>query len=230
MIKDALPLGCWAAEDLPSNKGENIGYNELTNVELLSILIGSGTEGRNAVDTARALLFKCNNNLKTLAQMRSDEISSIAGIGKQKTARIQAFIELSKRFGKERQESRSRICSATDAYNYFYYNLAHLEHEEFWVAYLNAGFDVIKRKRISQGGLMEVSVDVRVVMREAVLCNAVMMVVAHNHPSGNLRPSKYDDTLTVSLKQACDTMRIRLNDHVIITDGNYYSYHENGKI
>ena len=105
-----------------------------------------------------------------------------------------------------------------------------MDTEEFWALYLNQNFRLIKKTRIAHGGISEVSVDVRIVMREAVLCNATVLVACHNHPSGSLTPSKSDDNLTQSLKNACNIMRLHFLDHIIITDGNYYSYNESGKL
>lgn len=224
----SLPLNCWAAEDIPSNKAESMGYGSLTNTELLSILIGSGKRECNAVETARKLLFKSDNNLKTLARMRSDQMASVDGIGKQKAARIMACLELGRRMNFEQAETPNELTTATRIYNHMAPRIADLNHEEFWVIFLNQRFGEIKTKRVSQGGLTETAVDVRVIMREALLNNATVIAACHNHPSGNLRPSKADDELTQAIKKACECMRVKFIDHVIVTNGNYYSYHEEG--
>jgi DNA repair protein RadC len=105
-----------------------------------------------------------------------------------------------------------------------------LDVEEFWLLLMNQSCRLIKDVRIAHGGITEVSVDVRILMREAVLCNATMMAVCHNHPSGSIRPSRQDDELTKRIQKACEVMRIHFLDHVIITDGLYYSYHEEGRL
>ena len=105
-----------------------------------------------------------------------------------------------------------------------------LDVEEFWILLLNQNHRLIKKVRIAHGGISEVSVDVRIVVREALLSNATIVVAAHNHPSGSLKASRQDDALTVSLKQACNLMRLHFMDHIILVDGNYYSYHEDGKL
>jgi DNA repair protein RadC len=102
--------------------------------------------------------------------------------------------------------------------------------EEFWVLYQNQAYKLIKQVRIAHGGISEVSVDVRIIIREAVLCNATIVTICHNHPSGSIRPSKADDDLTQQVKRACDVMRLHLMDHVIVADGQYYSYHESGRL
>ena len=105
-----------------------------------------------------------------------------------------------------------------------------LDTEEFWVLLLNQGHRLIKRLRIAHGGISEVTVDVRIIIREAVLSNATIIAVCHNHPSGNISPSKADDNITQQIKKACEVMRLHFMDHVIITDGQYFSYHESGKL
>jgi DNA repair protein RadC len=105
-----------------------------------------------------------------------------------------------------------------------------LDVEEFWLLLMNQNYRLIKKVRISHGGITEVAVDIRIIMREAVLANATIMAVCHNHPSGSLRPSQQDNQLTNNLKSACDVMRIHFLDHVIITDGHYFSYHESGRL
>ena len=122
------------------------------------------------------------------------------------------------------------MSSAVRVYNYMLPRMTSLETEEFWVLFLNQNSKLIQAKRVSSGGISEVLVDIRVIMKEAVLCNATAVIACHNHPSGSLRPSKHDDELTLSIKKACDVMRLRMIDHIIIVDGNYYSYREQGKL
>ena len=104
-----------------------------------------------------------------------------------------------------------------------------LDTEEFWLLLMNQNYQLIKKERIAHGGISEVSVDVRILIREAVLCNATILAVCHNHPSGSLKPSNADNDLTNTIQRACEVMRIKFLDHVIVTDGSYYSYHEEGK-
>ena len=122
------------------------------------------------------------------------------------------------------------MSTATRIYNYMLPKMQDLATEEFHILLINQNFRLIKSERISQGGITEVSADIRIMIREAVLNNATIMAVCHNHPSGSTRPSRVDDTLTQSVKQACEVMRIHFLDHVIVTDGAYYSYHEQGKV
>ncbi|KWW24259.1 MAG: DNA repair protein radc, partial [bacterium P201] len=127
-------------------------------------------------------------------------------------------------------ELHPEMSTATRIYNHMLPKMQDLATEEFHILLINQNFRLIKSERISQGGITEVSADIRIMIREAVLNNATIMAVCHNHPSGSIRPSRIDDTLTQSVKKACEVMRIHFLDHVIVTDGAYYSYHEEGKI
>ena len=130
----------------------------------------------------------------------------------------------------EKPEERPDLGTATKIYNHMHPLLQDSDVEEFWLLLMNQNFRLIKQVRISHGGITETAVDIRIIMREAVLANATIIAVCHNHPSGNLRPSQHDNDLTVQLQQASKLMRIHFMDHVILTDGNYFSYHETGRL
>ena len=151
------------------------------------------------------------------------------GIGEAKAITILAACELGKRRQREQPEERPDLGTATRIYNYLHPRMQDLDVEESWLLLMNQNYKLIKSMCLSHGGITETAVDIRLVIKEAVLCNATILAIAHNHPSGSLRPSKDDDQLTQAVKQACDTMRIHFLDHIIITDGSYYSYHEQGK-
>jgi DNA repair protein RadC len=178
----------------------------------------------------KRILADCNNNLNTLGKKTIHDLCAYNGIGEAKAITILAACELGKRRQMERPEERPDLGKATCIYNYMHPMMQDLDVEEFWVLLLNQHHRLIKKVRISHGGITETSVDLRIIMREAVLANTTILAVCHNHPSGNLTPSKYDDELTRSIKRACELMRIYFLDHVIITDGQYYSYRELGMI
>jgi DNA repair protein RadC len=226
---EKLNINQWAEEDRPREKMAALGANHLTNAELLAILIGSGSQKESAVDLMKRLLADCNNNLNTLGKMTIRELCDYKGIGEAKAISILAACELGKRRQAESAEERPDLGTATLIYNHMRPKLQDLDVEEFWVLLLNQHHRLIKKVRISHGGITETSVDIRIVMKEAVLANCTILAVCHNHPSGNLSPSKADDELTRGLKRACELMQIHFLDHVIITDGQYYSYHELGK-
>ena len=226
---EKLNINQWAEEDRPREKMAALGADHLTNAELLAILIGSGSQKESAVDLMKRLLADCNNNLNTLGKMTIRELCDYKGIGEAKAISILAACELGKRRQAESAEERPDLGTATLIYNHMRPKLQDLDVEEFWVLLLNQHHRLIKKVRISHGGITETSVDIRIVMKEAVLANCTILAVCHNHPSGNLSPSKADDDLTRGLKRACELMQIHFLDHVIITDGQYYSYHELGK-
>jgi len=226
---EKLNINQWAEEDRPREKMAALGADHLTNAELLAILIGSGSQKESAVDLMKRLLADCNNNLNTLGKMTIRELCDYKGIGEAKAISILAACELGKRRQAESAEERPDLGTATLIYNHMRPKLQDLDVEEFWVLLLNQHHRLIKKVRISHGGITETSVDIRIVMKEAVLANCTILAVCHNHPSGNLSPSKADDELTRGLKRACELMQIYFLDHVIITDGQYYSYHELGK-
>ncbi len=229
-MNNKLNIGQWAAEDRPRQKLDTLGAEALTNAELLSILIGTGSRQEDAVRLCARVLRDCGNNLNTLGKRTAAELMQYNGLGFSKVMTILAAVELGRRRQQERAEETPDLGTATRIYNYMYTRLADLPTEEFWALLMNQHYRLIKAVRISQGGITETAVDVRVIMKECVVNNATILAVCHNHPSGNLTPSRPDDELTRAINKACELMRLHFADHVIITDGQYYSYHEQGKI
>lgn len=225
-----LRISNWAEEDRPREKLERLGAQALSNAELLAILIGSGSPRESAVDTMKRVLGDCNNNLNTLGKRSIHELTAYNGMGPAKAITILAACELGKRRQLEKAEEREDLGSATAIYNHMHPIMQDLDVEEAWVLLMNRNFKLIKRLRISHGGLSETAVDVRIIIKEALLNNATIIALCHNHPSNNPRPSTDDDRLTQKLKAAADIMRIHMADHVIITDGRYYSYREEGRM
>ena len=227
---DKLNINQWAEEDRPREKLMRLGPSALSDAELLAILVGSGSAKEDAVTLMKRILSDCNNNLNTLGKMTIHQLCDYNGIGEAKAITILAACALGKRRQMEAPEERPDLGTATRIYNHMHPLMQDLDVEEFWLLLMNQNYRLIKKLRISHGGITEVAVDIRIIMREAVLANATILAVCHNHPSGNLRPSQMDNLLTNNLKNACDIMRIHLLDHVIITDGHYYSYHEEGLV
>ena len=176
------------------------------------------------------MLNDCKNNLNTMGKMSIRQLMDYKGIGEAKAITILAACELGKRRQEQSPLERPDLGTATRIYNYMRPKMQDLDTEEFWVLLLNQNYRLIKDIRISHGGISEVSVDVRIIMREAVLANATVLAVCHNHPSGSISPSRQDDQITQTIHRACDTMRLHFLDHLIITDGQYFSYHESGKV
>ncbi|MBR3726783.1 MAG: DNA repair protein RadC [Prevotella sp.] len=229
-MNNKLNITQWAEEDRPREKLRDLGPDALSDSELLAILVGSGSTKETAVELMKRVLSDCQNNLNTLGKKTIRELCEYNGIGEAKAITILAACELGKRRQREKAEERKELGSATAIYELMHPQLQDLDVEEFWALYMNQHHRLIKKVRISHGGITETAVDVRIIMREAVLANCTVLAVCHNHPSGNLVPSKADDDLTRCIRRACEVMRIYFLDHVIITDGRYFSYHEQGKI
>lgn len=226
---EKLNINQWAAEDRPREKMGKLGASALSDAELLAILIGSGSAQEDAVTLMKRLLADCHHNLNTLGKLSVNDLCHYKGIGEAKAITILAACELGKRRQMERPETRPDLGTATRIYNEMHPQMQDLDVEEFWVLLMNQHYRLIKKVRISHGGITETAVDIRIIMKEAVLANATILAVCHNHPSNNIKPSQEDDQLTERIKKGCDIMRIHFLDHVIITDGNYYSYHEQGR-
>lgn len=225
-MSDKLNINQWAEEDRPREKMANLGTEALSSAELLAILIGSGSTKESAVDLMKRILNDCNNSLNTLGKKSINDLCQYNGVGPAKAITILAACELGKRRQMESPEERPDLGTATNIYNYMHPVMQDLDVEEFWALMLNQNYRLIKKVRIAHGGITETTVDIRIIMREAVQCNATQLAVCHNHPSGNSTPSEQDDILTRSIMQACNVMNIHFLDHVIVTDGVYYSYHE----
>jgi DNA repair protein RadC len=228
-MSNKLSINQWAEEDRPREKMIAQGAEALTNAELLAILIGSGSTEKSAVDLMKEILNDCNNSLNTLGKLSTHDLCKYNGIGDAKAISILAACELGKRRQAESPEERPKLNTATKVYNHMHPVMQDLDVEEFWILLLNQNYQLIKKVRISHGGITETAVDIRIIIREAVLANATILAVCHNHPSGNLTPSRADNELTTSIQRACSLMRIHFMDHVIVTDGLYYSFHEQGK-
>lgn len=226
-----LPISKWAEDDRPREKMLLRGASALTNAELLGILLGSGNSEESAVALAQRILSFFNNNLNELGKKTPQElVKEFKGVGPAKAVTVLAAIELGRRRMKQEVPEKSRISSSRDIYEMLHPLLADLPHEEFWVIYLNRANKVIEQKKIGQGGTGEVVADIMLILRTALMVLSPAIVVAHNHPSGNCKPSRQDDLLTGKIKEACRTLNIQMLDHVIVSDGQYYSYADEGRL
>lgn len=230
MAEKKLNINQWAAEDRPREKMMAHGASALSDAELLAILIGSGNTDETAVELMRRVLVECENDLARLGKMDLAQLCSFKGIGPAKAITILAASELGKRRAAltDMVKERKRITSSKDIYNYFHPLMCDLPIEECWVILLNQALKVIDRVKISAGGLAGTAVDIRCVLREAILRRATAIALCHNHPSGNVRPSAEDNRLTEQLSRSAALMNIRFIDHIVLTDGSYYSYADEG--
>ena len=218
------------ADERPEFKAANYGFDTLSNTELLSMVINRGAGTTESLSQARQLMNIADGSLSNLAKLSMDEMQVVQGIGDCKALAVLAAIELGKRRAVERMPTKPELGSSLAIYNYMLPQMADLKVEQAHAIFMNQNFRLIKSVKLSQGGITETSVDIRILMREAVMSGATIMAFVHNHPSGNTQPSKADDVLTQQIAKASQIMRIFFMDHVIVTDGSFYSYHDKGRL
>ena len=217
-------------DDCPREKFAAHGASALSKAELLAILIGSGNTEENAVQLMQRIMNDCQGSLATLGNMGIDSLCRYKGMGPAKAISVLAACELGRRRMAEGMELRPQLTSSADIFAYMTPRLKGTPVEECHAILLNNHLRVVGCKLISRGGITGTVVDVRLVLREALLCNATHLALCHNHPSGNPRPSGEDDRLTQKLKAAAATMDLRLIDHIILTDEAYFSYQDEGRL
>lgn len=231
-IEDPKPLSIknWSAEDRPREKLLLKGTSSLSDAELIAILIGSGTTSLSAVDVAKKVLQSVDNNLNDLARLSVKDLMKAKGIGEAKAITIVAALELGRRRKDFEQEQKPKIATSKDAFEMLKGDMMDLSHEEFWVLLLNRANRVYKKKRVSEGGVSGTVADPKIIFKMALEELASGVIVAHNHPSGNLTASQSDIDLTRKLKEAGKFLEIQLLDHLIIAGQKYYSFADEGLI
>lgn len=218
----------WADDDKPREKLLQKGRSALSDAELIAILIGSGSREESAVELSKRILASADNNLNSLGKLTINQLMRFKGIGEAKAITIAAALEVGRRRRGEEARKITKINSSKDVFDLLYPTIGELEHEEFWIIYLNNSNNVLKSTQLSKGGLTGTLVDVRIVMRQALESNAVGLVLAHNHPSGTLKPSQADKEVTTKLKNAARALDIKVLDHLIITQKEYFSFVDEG--
>lgn len=226
-----IPITSWAEEDRPREKLLTKGVFSLSINELIAILLRSGSGGVSALDLARRILGDCGNDLNQLARLSIDELMGrYKGMGIAKAASIVAAMELGRRRMLEGMADAPLLTTSRDVYNYLRPRLGDLDHEEFWIVALMGGGRVKGSERLFSGGWNLTSVDVRMIFRRLLELKVVAFVIAHNHPSGNLVPSRQDVDLTSKIKEAGRLLDITLLDHVIVSMNGYYSFADEGAL
>jgi DNA repair protein RadC len=226
-----LTIREWAEDDRPREKMMRKGAQSLSDAELLAILIASGNRNETAVELSRRILHECHDNLNELAQLSiADLCKRFKGIGEAKAITIIAALELGKRRKMNEMLDRKKITSSRDLVELFEPVLIDLQHEEFWTGLLNGANKVIEIKRLTQGGSRQTVVDVPMLLKMALEKSAQSIIVAHNHPSGQNRPSHEDELITKRIKSGCEAVGINFLDHIIIARGQYFSFADEGKI
>jgi DNA repair protein RadC len=197
---------------------------------LIAILIGSGSRDETAVELSKRILVSVGNNLNDLGKLNINELIKFKGIGEAKAISIMAAMELGRRRKDSDVVSRKKITSSKDAFDIMQPLFLDLPHEEFWLMMLNRANLVIKKEMISRGGISGTVVDIKIIFKAAIACYASSIIICHNHPSGNLKPSEADIRITKSVKDAGKLMEIPLLDHLIITENGFYSFADEGSM
>lgn len=229
-IKTMRSYNTMLADERPEYKAMNYGFDNLSNTELLSMVINRGAGTAESMRQARQLMNMVDNSLTKLSRLSMYDLQVVQGVGDCKALAILAALEFAKRKTMEKGSTCPDMGSSLAIYNYLQPMIGDLQVEQAHVILMNQNFKMLKHVKLSEGGLTETAVDVRLIIKEAVQCNATIVALAHNHPSGNTKPSRQDDVLTLNVKKACEVMRLFFMDHIIVTDGAYYSYHDNGKL
>lgn len=225
-----LPITSWAEDDRPREKLLAKGKHALSDAELLAIILGSGSRNETAVQLAQRLLLSVNNNLNDLARLSLADLMRFKGIGEAKAISVAAALEIGRRRKSEDMPRKNKISDSRTAFELLYEKLADLSHEEFWVLFLNRANVVLSIRQISSGGMSGTVVDAKIVFRMALEEKASAIILAHNHPSGNLKPSNEDIQLTRKLKDAGKVMDVSVLDHLILGNNAYFSFADEGML
>lgn len=234
--KKSLTVKEWADEDKPRERLLSQGKKQLSDAELIAILMRTGVPGKSVVELAKEILASAGNSLVSLSRLDYSQLRTFKGMAGAKAATLMAALELGWRMHSEAKNNTDIVLSDSHAFfNYMLPTLADLDHEEFWAIYMNNRNKVIGRQRISIGGQTDTTVDQRIIFRGAIEAKATIVAVAHNHPSGTLRPSREDRNITRRLSEAGNLLGIRLSEHIIVAIGpdnrpDYYSFHDNGEL
>jgi DNA repair protein RadC len=221
-----LSIPDWDTQDRPREKYLTLGFPSLSDTELIAILFRNGAKNQSAVDVARNLLSSCNNNLIQLSEINFNKLLKFNGIGKVKAITLLVAFELGKRSRAAVVEQKRKIENVTDLVNLMQTKNASLGYEEFWMIFVNQGSFLLGIENFGKGGITSTSVDIRLIMSKALELKATGLFMCHNHPSGDLLPSKFDIALTKQMKDAANLLSIQLLDHVIICKEDYFSFFE----
>jgi DNA repair protein RadC len=226
--ENKISIKSWAEEDRPREKLSTQGRRALTDAELIAILIGSGSRTESAVELSKRILHHYDNDLNKLAKASIAELSNFRGIGDAKAISIIAALEIGRRRNDTETKAIETIMSSRDGYNLMRRHLVDLNHEEFWIILLGRASRVLGKELISKGGLAGTVADPKIIFHTALQHQASGIILVHNHPSGNLKPSHQDISLTKKISAAGKMLDIQIFDHLIITDNGYFSFGDEG--
>jgi DNA repair protein RadC len=228
MEENKLGIKSWAEEDRPREKLLEKGRHILTEAELIALLIRSGSRNETAVELSKRILASVGNNLHDLGKLNVKELVKFKGIGEAKAISVMAALELGRRRKETDTVKKCRISASQDVYELMRPVMLDLPHEEFWVLLLNRANLVLRKEMISRGGIAGTVVDSKIIFKSAIEHYASSIIIAHNHPSGNLKPSDADLKITRNIREAGKIMEIPLLDHLIVTENGFYSFADEG--
>jgi len=227
MEQSYFPITDWAEDDRPREKLMLKGKSALSDAELIAILIGSGSRNESAVDLSKRILVSAGG-INSLAKLSVSQLTKFKGIGEAKAITIIAALELGRRRKAEDAPELKKITSSKAVFEIMQPEIGELPHEEFWVLFLNNSNAVISKSQLSKGGITGTSVDIRLIFKLALENSATGLILCHNHPSGNLKPSDADKKITRKICDAGDNLDVKVLDHLIITESKYYSFVDEG--
>ena len=227
-IQEKMPISAWAEDDRPREKLMKQGRQVLSDAELIAILIASGNAQETALDISKRILNTVNNNLNNLGKLSHRDLLKFKGIGSAKAVSIIAAFELGRRRKEAEIPINPKITSSAEAYSQFRSFLIDLPHEEFWVVFLSRSNAVMRREMISRGGVSGTVVDLKIIFKSAIEQLASSIILAHNHPSGNRKPSDQDIQITKKIREAGLLVEIPVLDHIIVCEAGYFSFADEG--
>lgn len=217
------------ADERPREKAIRNGFSSLTVPELFALILRTGTKGFNVVDICRELMRRNDNSLHLLQRRSIEEIMNIRGLGESKAVQVMATMELVRRFARETVPENPQILTSRDFFNVMAPEIGNLPHEEIWAGLLNRHNKLTNKVLMSRGGYTASVADLKMILKAALLENAQSIILIHNHPSGNIRPSTADDSITSKIFEACKILEINLLDHLIVTSDRYFSYRDEAR-
>lgn len=224
----SFPIKSWNLDDRPREKLRVKGRSALSDAELLAIILGSGSDRESAVSLAKKILASADHNLNDLGKVSLSKLMTFHGIGEAKAVCIAAALELGRRRSQQESPDKFRVVNSASVFKFLHPLIGDLSHEEFWVLFLNNSNRIVKYEQLSKGGITGTLVDIRLALKYALEVNATALILAHNHPSGTLMPSEADKQLTSKFRNAAQSLDIKLLDHLIVTEKEYYSFADEG--
>ena len=225
-----IPMRYWAEDDLPSQKLLLKGNGSLSDAELLSIIIGSGVSGENSLDIAMKTLSICGNNLCEFWKFSVSDLQKIKGIGEKRAVKIAAMFALARRRNESEVICKNKISKSQDAFEIFHSLMGDLPYEEFWLLLLNRANRVVRKVKISEGGISGTVVDPKKIFQICLEQHATSIILGHNHPSGAVTPSEADNKITKKIKDCGLLLDVAVLDHIIVGDDRFYSFADEGVI